>query len=85
MKALVTGALGFVGHHLTEHLLSHGDEVIGVDRHEGGVDITDAAAVQALLERVKPDVMLPPRRMGRRRRIVAALRSRPSGPMRRAR
>ncbi|MDQ6698374.1 MAG: GDP-mannose 4,6-dehydratase [Actinomycetota bacterium] len=57
MKALVTGALGFVGHHLSEHLSSNGDEVVGVDRHEGGVDITDAAAVHELLEDVKPDVV----------------------------
>jgi GDP-4-dehydro-6-deoxy-D-mannose reductase len=57
MKALVTGAQGFVGQHLTEHLSSNGDEVVGVDRHEGGVDITDAAAVHALLAEVKPDVV----------------------------
>ncbi|MDQ1050185.1 NAD-dependent epimerase/dehydratase family protein [Streptomyces sp. V4I2] len=31
MRALVTGAAGFVGSHLCEHLVSCGDEVIGID------------------------------------------------------
>ncbi len=57
MKALVTGAHGFVGRHLTEHLSGQGDEVIGVDRHGGGVDITDAAAVHDLLDRIRPEVL----------------------------
>lgn len=31
MKALVTGAAGFIGSHLCEHLLEHGNEVTGLD------------------------------------------------------
>ncbi|MFF3615433.1 NAD-dependent epimerase/dehydratase family protein [Streptomyces sp. NPDC002580] len=31
MRAVVTGAAGFIGSHLCEHLVSRGDEVIGVD------------------------------------------------------
>ena len=57
MRALITGAQGFVGRHLTEHLSARGDDVVGVDRHDGGVDITDGAAVLALLEQVQPEVI----------------------------
>ena len=32
MKALVTGAAGFIGSHLTERLLTDGHEVVAVDR-----------------------------------------------------
>src|SRR5690606_19668141 len=53
---LITGAEGFVGRHLTAHLQACGDEVIGVDRVPGGpygpVDITDAAAVTALIAEI---------------------------------
>jgi nucleoside-diphosphate-sugar epimerase len=31
MRAVVTGAAGFIGSHLCRHLLSHGDEVVGID------------------------------------------------------
>lgn len=31
MRAVVTGAAGFIGSHLCEHLLAQGDEVIGID------------------------------------------------------
>lgn len=35
MQALVTGAAGFIGSHLCEHLLAAGDEVRGVDAFTG--------------------------------------------------
>src|SRR5438128_4264375 len=54
MKALVTGARGFVGPYLTAHLESHGDEVVGVDQD---VDITDATAVRACFADEMPDVV----------------------------
>lgn len=54
MKAIVTGAHGFVGPYLTAHLESKGDEVVGVD-HE--VDITDADAVRSRFADELPDVV----------------------------
>lgn len=48
MRAIVTGAGGFVGHHLIDHLMAAGDEVIPTDRAQGGPDITDANALDAL-------------------------------------
>jgi GDP-4-dehydro-6-deoxy-D-mannose reductase len=51
VKALVTGAEGFVGRHLQRHLRDSGDEVVGVDRE---CDVTDAESVHDVLERVQP-------------------------------
>lgn len=57
MKALVTGAGGFVGTHLTAHLTDHGDEVFSTDQSTDGIDITDAVQVADLLERVRPEAI----------------------------
>ena len=57
MKALVTGASGFVGCHLTDHLEAEGDEVVPCDRATGGVDITDGEALTALMRDTRPDVI----------------------------
>lgn len=57
MLALVTGASGFVGRHLVEHLRASGDEVICSDRVSGGIDIGDPAAVGALFEETRPEVV----------------------------
>ena len=54
MKALVTGAHGFVGPYLTAHLEANGDEVCGVDQD---MDITDAEAVRARFSNEMPDVV----------------------------
>jgi GDP-4-dehydro-6-deoxy-D-mannose reductase len=54
VRALVTGAEGFVGRHLLAHLIERGDEVTGVDRD---CDVTDAPSVHDLLGRRTPDVI----------------------------
>ena len=56
MRALVTGASGFVGRHLIDHLEAQGDEVIATDRHTG-VDILDDAAVRKAMGGARPDVI----------------------------
>ena len=56
MKALITGAAGFVGRHLSNHLESHGDEVVGVDR-ERGPDLLDADGWKTLLNDLRPDAV----------------------------
>ncbi len=60
MRALVTGASGFVGRHLVGHLRAAGDEVVACDRAgDDGyvVDITDAAATAAVVAEVRPEVI----------------------------
>jgi GDP-4-dehydro-6-deoxy-D-mannose reductase len=56
VKALVTGAGGFVGQTLVAHLEAAGDEVVGLDR-AGGPDITDGAAVREAFARHRPDAV----------------------------
>ncbi len=54
MKALVTGASGFVGRHLLTHLGACGDDVVGVD-HE--CDVTDEASTHEVLRRTLPNAI----------------------------
>ena len=54
MRAFITGGGGFVGRWLTEHLQSHGDEVISTDVD---VDITDPLAVRAAVAAAAPDAV----------------------------
>jgi len=63
VRALVTGADGFVGTHLVRHLTAVGDEVIAVvgPRHVGSgqlsVDVRDPEAIGAVIRDVRPDVI----------------------------
>ncbi len=57
MRALVTGAGGFVGPHLCAHLRAAGDEVIDPGNEGGGFDITDRSVVADALMRHRPDVV----------------------------
>ena len=54
MRALVTGANGFVGRHLRAHLEGVGDQVYGLDVE---CDVTDRQAVVARVGQVEPDVI----------------------------
>jgi GDP-4-dehydro-6-deoxy-D-mannose reductase len=56
MKAIITGAAGFVGHHLDRHLRTAGDEVVGIDR-EHGPDLLDAEGVRRALHEHRPDAV----------------------------
>jgi GDP-4-dehydro-6-deoxy-D-mannose reductase len=58
MRALVTGAGGFVGHHLVAHLREAGDEVGTLD-HAGPhpVDVTDGVAVRGAVSTFAPDAV----------------------------
>jgi GDP-4-dehydro-6-deoxy-D-mannose reductase len=54
MRALVTGASGFVGVQLVRHLRERGDEVYGVDRER---DVTDAESMREIFESIRPEVV----------------------------
>ena len=55
VKALVTGASGFVGPHLFAHLRARGDDVVDPGDERAGFDITDRDAVgDALRPRIGP-------------------------------
>jgi GDP-4-dehydro-6-deoxy-D-mannose reductase len=54
VRALITGAKGFVGTWLTAHLAEHGDEVLGIDQD---VNITDGDAVRTAFADYQPEVV----------------------------
>jgi len=56
VKALITGASGFVGRYLATHLESEGDTVVGLDR-DTGLDITDRDGVRGHFTRHSPEVV----------------------------
>ena len=66
MRALVTGASGFVGRHLVAHLRAQGDQVLVCDRSHGErgndgssweIDITDAARTAEVVAEARPEVI----------------------------
>jgi len=54
MRAVITGAAGFVGRHLAAHLSDAGDDVVGLD-HEH--DVTDVDAMAGALVRADPEAI----------------------------
>jgi UDP-glucose 4-epimerase len=70
MRIVVTGGAGFIGSHLTDAFLARGDEVTVVDDLSAGrparlderatvhkASITDAAALQAIMSRDRPELI----------------------------
>ena len=60
MRALVTGATGFVGPHLIAHLRASGDDVVlpgDAEGANGTFDITDRAVVHDVLDAQRPEVV----------------------------
>ena len=56
MRALVTGAAGFVGRHLVAGLQEAGDDVHETDRHLG-LDILDPAGLTDLFTSIRPEIV----------------------------
>jgi GDP-4-dehydro-6-deoxy-D-mannose reductase len=54
VKAVVTGAAGFVGTALVDHLRRSGDEVLGLDR---GADITDYGSIRDAIAAYAPEAV----------------------------
>jgi GDP-4-dehydro-6-deoxy-D-mannose reductase len=54
MRALVTGASGFVGRHLCEHLAASGDDVVAVDRD---CNVTIEGRVERVFREHQPDAI----------------------------
>jgi GDP-4-dehydro-6-deoxy-D-mannose reductase len=58
VKVAVTGARGFVGPHLVDHLEACGDEVLPLDRHgPDSFDVTDATQVRSRLTDARPEIV----------------------------
>jgi GDP-4-dehydro-6-deoxy-D-mannose reductase len=57
VRALVTGAGGFVGVHLVRHLEEQGDDVLQLERTVDGIDIADADALSDAVVAAKPEVV----------------------------
>ncbi len=57
MRALVTGAGGFVGVHLVRHLEQQGDDVVELERRDDGIDIADADALTEAVVAAKPEAV----------------------------
>jgi GDP-4-dehydro-6-deoxy-D-mannose reductase len=57
VRALVTGAGGFVGVHLVRHLEQRGDDVVELERRDDGIDIADADALTEAVIAAKPEAV----------------------------
>ncbi|HEX8804964.1 MAG TPA: GDP-mannose 4,6-dehydratase [Acidimicrobiales bacterium] len=57
MRALVTGAGGFVGVHLVRHLEAAGDEVVQLERTVDGIDVVDQPAITEAVLAARPEAV----------------------------
>jgi GDP-4-dehydro-6-deoxy-D-mannose reductase len=57
VRALVTGAGGFVGAHLVRHLDACGDDVVELEGRIDGIDITDATAITEAIVKAEPEAV----------------------------
>lgn len=55
-KILITGAAGFIGTHLTTHLINLDYDVIGIDFQDG--DLTQDGVIDRLIGYYKPDLVI---------------------------
>ena len=69
MRIIITGSNGFLGQHLTDFLSKQGFEVIALSRGGNqnritpqlkyiGIDLIDSAGVNAVIEQIKPNVII---------------------------
>ncbi len=58
MKICLTGHKGFIGKHLFRYLTSQGHTVIGIDKKEKRMNLSQFAIINKLLEEFKPDVVI---------------------------
>jgi len=57
VRALVTGAGGFVGVHLVRHLEAAGDEVVQLERTVDGIDVVDQPAITEAVLAARPEAV----------------------------
>jgi GDP-4-dehydro-6-deoxy-D-mannose reductase len=57
VRALVTGAGGFVGSHLVRHLEEQGDEVVQLERDVDGIDIVDGDEIGRAIADAAPEAV----------------------------
>ena len=57
MRALITGAAGFVGHALSNHLIEAGDSVVALSRNTSGPDVTDRESMFRVVAENEPDAI----------------------------
>jgi nucleoside-diphosphate-sugar epimerase len=58
MKALITGAAGFVGGHLVKELNENGHEAIGTDRRWANSELKTPGLIEEFLDALAPEVVI---------------------------